>query len=699
LEAGQGRRRGRASNFAVTVEDRSLLSLVGLSDMIFRNRGLGCFGRRQEASIEDAGGYNMGALLRAKSSSISSVARLLYTISEVLPQTASAGMVLYKGEINKLTEVVFTNFSKMPRETFFTVAREALPLNKAIRSRTYNLTLYAEPIFSSKSEVLGVLVCQSDQKSGYTAVDRQFLQTANMTIAAFMAESAHMMKQGGDMASTSSRLMSNSNRVGSKQMSQNLGDSFLDSFVDKTNMSCSSLDGGGSAGSQSDTARREPSISGLGGSRMPKNNSASMGGSMRSSQPLLPDGRKRPSGAEPATSGGFRSPGDKIDSVEGEGKGEGEGEESSSLLEDLNKRLQKEFPECPEVSSSMNTWIVDEELLVDILVTMFDVAGALEPLKIPNRMMRTILMDIREHYLESYFHNFQHAFTVTLIAFTMLSSCRGLRKVMHEPIVRFSLLMATICHDINHPGNNNEFEVKSQSRLAILYNDTSVLEYYHCTVTFELLIEHGLDELFAEQDEGELLWDEFRQIVVQAILATDMKKHKQLQKRLLEAIRDPGLFSPAEWVTYVLHTADLGNLTLDWDVALEWENRIFKEFKSQAKKEEAQGLDVAPYMLKMNLAARGRVQAGFIDFVLCPWWESMAQLLPELQDRVSTLHMSRKKYAIYLRENDRRSSIDGAGDISRRKASYGDVLASSGGRMSPRLPPSHRQGILPKPSR
>ena len=347
----------------------------------------------------------------------------------------------------------------------------------------------------------------------------------------------------------------------------------------------------------------------------------------------------------------------------------------------------------------MNTWVVDEELLVDILVTMFDVAGALKPLKIPNRMMRTILMDIREHYLESYFHNFQHAFTVTLIAFTMLSSCRGLRKVMHEPIVRFSLLMATMCHDINHPGNNNEFEVKSHSRLAILYNDTSVLEHYHCTVTFELLIEHGLDELFAEQDEGEVLWDEFRQIVVQAILATDMKKHQQLQKRLLEAIRDPGLFSPAEWVTYVLHTADLGNLTLDWDIALEWENRIFREFKSQARKEEAQGLDVAPYMLKMNLTARGRVQAGFIDFVLCPWWESMAQLLPELQDRVFTLHTSRKKYAIYLRENDRRSSIDGAGDVNRRKGSYGDVSASSGGRIPPSLPPTHRQGMPPKPSK
>ena len=693
MKAGKGRRRGRASNFAVTVEDRSLLSLAGLNDLLFGSGVLGCFGRRPRASIEDAGGYNMGLLLQAKSSSISSVARLLYTISDVLPQTASAGMVLYKSEIKKLTEVVFTNFSKMPRETFFTCAREALPLNKAIKTRAYDMRLYAEPIFSPTSEVLGVLVCQSDQNSGYTAVDRQFLQTANMTIAAFMKESTHMMKQGGDMASTSSRLMSNSSqRVGSRQMSHNSprGDSFLDSFVDKTNISSSSLDGGSSSISVSDSVRREPSVGGLGGSRMkPAGNPASMGVSMRSSQPLLPGGHQRRSGSEPGSSGGAGSPLDRL----GAGEGEGGREESRSLLDELNERLQKKFPECPEVSTSMNTWIVDEELLVDILVAMFDVAGALKPLKIPNRMMRTILMDIREHYLESYFHNFEHAFTVTLVAFSMLSSCRGLRRAMQEPIVRFSLLMATVCHDINHPGNNNEFEVKSQSRLAILYNDTSVLENYHCTVTFEVLIEHGLDELFAEQDAGEALWEEFRQIVVQAILATDMQKHKQLQKRLLEAIRDPGLFSPADWVTYVLHTADLGNLTLDWEVALEWENRIFKEFKSQARREQELGLDVAPYMLKMSLAARGRVQAGFIDFVLCPWWESMAQLLPELQDRVDTLHLSRKKYAIYLKENDRRASVDGAGDTPRRKFSSGDT---SGGRGSPRLLPLHRPGVPPK---
>ena len=629
----------RTSNFAVTVEDRRLLSLQGLVDM--------CFGKKW-ATMQDESGFYDGALLRARKMKIGSVARLLYTISDVLPQTASAGMILYKTEIKQLTEVVYTNFSTMTREAFFSNARNALPLNKAIKKRAFDLRLYAEPIFSPSSQVLGVLVCQAHANGGYTAVDRQFLQTVSRTMAAFMSESKKLMGQG---ISDSMMMGLNVSRINpgmqlgswtSTVSKSNMGDSFLNSFQDNISLSAGDLAGSSPRISMSDTARRESSLGNMGGPGLGTTNRVTA--NTRSSTLSLPGSSRVQSQQSPPA-----PPTPDPSASDG------------SMLERLNSILAAKESQYPEVHASMDTWNVNEELLVYILVGMFDVAGALKPLRIPNRMMHTIIDDIREHYLESQFHNFQHAFTVTLLSFLMLSSCPGLRNVLQEPIFRFSLLLASLCHDINHPGNNNEFEIKSQSRLSILYNDTSVLEYYHCTVTFEILISHGLDELLAEIDEE--LWLECRQVMTQAILATDMKKHKEMQKQLHEVIREPGKCAPSDWVTYILHTADLGNLTLDWDVALEWENLIFREFKSQAKKEEDLNLDVAPYMKNMSLASRGRVQAGFIDFILFPWWESMAQLLPELQDRVSILHLNRKKYSIYLRENERRSSVDAAPSI------------------------------------
>ena len=43
------------------------------------------------------------------------------------------------------------------------------------------------------------------------------------------------------------------------------------------------------------------------------------------------------------------------------------------------------------------------------------------------------------------------------------------------------LLVSTLVHDVDHNGLNNNFHINSQSPLAVLYNDISVLENHHCS--------------------------------------------------------------------------------------------------------------------------------------------------------------------------------------------------------------------------
>lgn len=50
------------------------------------------------------------------------------------------------------------------------------------------------------------------------------------------------------------------------------------------------------------------------------------------------------------------------------------------------------------------------------------------------------------------------------------------------------LFISAAAHDVDHPGNNNLFETKTRSKLAILYNDQAVLENHHAA-TFYFLIE------------------------------------------------------------------------------------------------------------------------------------------------------------------------------------------------------------------
>lgn len=45
-----------------------------------------------------------------------------------------------------------------------------------------------------------------------------------------------------------------------------------------------------------------------------------------------------------------------------------------------------------------------------------------------------------------------------------------------DPLEIFSLLLSGLCHDLDHTGRTNVFEIASHSRLAIKYNDESVLK-------------------------------------------------------------------------------------------------------------------------------------------------------------------------------------------------------------------------------
>ena len=51
-----------------------------------------------------------------------------------------------------------------------------------------------------------------------------------------------------------------------------------------------------------------------------------------------------------------------------------------------------------------------------------------------------------------------------------------------------SLIAATI-HDVDHPGRTNAFLCNSRHPLALLYNDTAVLENHHVAKSFKLTLD------------------------------------------------------------------------------------------------------------------------------------------------------------------------------------------------------------------
>ena len=83
-------------------------------------------------------------------------------------------------------------------------------------------------------------------------------------------------------------------------------------------------------------------------------------------------------------------------------------------------------------------------------------------------------------------------------------------------------LIAAAIHDVDHPGRNNSFLVNTSDKLAILYNDDSVLENHHLAVSFQLLQESSqnfLENLKSTQVKA------LRKMIIDMVLATDMQKH------------------------------------------------------------------------------------------------------------------------------------------------------------------------------
>lgn len=90
-------------------------------------------------------------------------------------------------------------------------------------------------------------------------------------------------------------------------------------------------------------------------------------------------------------------------------------------------------------------------------------------------------------------------------------------------------LVAAVGHDVDHPGVTNAYLMNTGDRLALRYNDRSVLENHHAATTFAILADKRCDVL-ATLDAAQRR--QVRSLMIEAILATDMAHHKQMIKDL-----------------------------------------------------------------------------------------------------------------------------------------------------------------------
>ncbi|XP_071207420.1 3',5'-cyclic-AMP phosphodiesterase 4D-like isoform X2 [Salvelinus alpinus] len=289
--------------------------------------------------------------------------------------------------------------------------------------------------------------------------------------------------------------------------------------------------------------------------------------------------------------------------------------------------------------------------LTVMMYTIFQERDLLKTFKIPLDTFITYLMTLEDHYHgDVAYHNNIHAADVTQSTHVLLST-PALEAVFTDLEI-LAAIFASAIHDVDHPGVSNQFLISTNSELALMYNDSSVLENHHLAVGFKLLQEENCDifqNLTKKQRQS------LRKMVIDMVLATDMSKHMNLLADLKTMVETKKVTSSGvllldnyndriQVLQNMVHCADLSNPTKPLQLYRQWTDRIMEEFFSQGDRERERGMEISPMCDKHNASVQ-KSQVGFIDYIVHPLWETWADLVhPDAQDILDTLEDNREWY-------------------------------------------------------
>ncbi|XP_014859086.1 PREDICTED: cGMP-inhibited 3',5'-cyclic phosphodiesterase A-like [Poecilia mexicana] len=198
-----------------------------------------------------------------------------------------------------------------------------------------------------------------------------------------------------------------------------------------------------------------------------------------------------------------------------------------------------------------------------------------------------------------------------------------------------ALYVAAAMHDYDHPGRTNAFLVATSAPQALLYNDRSVLENHHAAAAWNLFMSRPEFNFLVNLEHVE--FKRFRFLVIEAILATDLKKHFDFLAEFNAKVGDEGV-SGIDWTNendrllvcqMCIKLADVNGPLKNKELHLQWTEGIVNEFYEQGDEEATLGLPISPFMDR-SAPQLAKLQQSFISHIvgpLCSSYDSAA-LMP-----------------------------------------------------------------------
>ncbi|CAH1119376.1 unnamed protein product [Phaedon cochleariae] len=267
------------------------------------------------------------------------------------------------------------------------------------------------------------------------------------------------------------------------------------------------------------------------------------------------------------------------------------------------------------------------------------------------------LLSVKKNYRDVTYHNWRHAFNVGQMMYSILHATRWWEHF--GTIECLALMVACLCHDLDHRGTNNSFQIKIHSPIAQLYS-TSTMEHHHFDQCLMILNSLQLLSKLTAEEHSRVI-----RVLEDAILATDLAiyfKNRVEFFKIANVGMNWKLEAHKESVRGMLMTVcDLAAITKPWDVEKRIADLVTAEFFEQGDLEREK-LNITPMDIMDRTKAEQLpvMQINFIDSICMPIYEAFADLSDTLhplldgvkQNRVHWLEEAQKAHLVPDEESD-----------------------------------------------
>uniref|UniRef100_A0A8B9LCM5 Phosphodiesterase n=1 Tax=Astyanax mexicanus TaxID=7994 RepID=A0A8B9LCM5_ASTMX len=333
--------------------------------------------------------------------------------------------------------------------------------------------------------------------------------------------------------------------------------------------------------------------------------------------------------------------------------------------------------------------------LVKCGISMYYELGVVDKFHIPREALVRFVYSLSKGYRRITYHNWRHGFNVGQTMFTLLMT--GDLKRYYTDLEAMAMLTAGLCHDIDHRGTNNLYQMKSGNPLAKLHG-SSILERHHLEFGKTLLRD---DALNIYQNLNRRQHELVIHLMDIAIIATDLALYfKTLLgcQAMFQKIVDQSKTYESwdDWTKYMMlettrkeivmammmTACDLSAIAKPWEIQSKVALSVAAEFWEQGDLERTV-LEQQPIpMMDRNKAADlPKLQCGFIDFVCAFVYKEFSRFHVEITPMLERLLNNRKEWNALKEEHEAKLAMLEEAKKAKEEAASANSVAqpASGG--------------------